>query len=374
MKNCIGRNRSNGVDKMKCKFNINVVNAKIDIKSFLYIFIPALLLACLAYCFKPFGDNVCDLTAYYGWMDKMLIFEGLDLFLYLMRAGEIIIMIYFYIIARIGNYQLLQFFPTLIFYYSMFYMIYNYAKKNKISKKYIFIVIILFLSLFKYIFIVSSFRYSLAYCLFALGIYFDLIEHKTEKKYKLFYILPIFIHISTIMLLFFRILFYFKEKKIFWFILGLVLLICIFPLPFIKFLALFNSLPLVSYLVNKINYYLLSEIVPIFLQYIFRIFQAIVFLIFGLIAYKINNNSKEKDYILFYIMICIFMITTVSYYSVFMRLIDFVLFISPVVLYKLLTHSINMKKIYKICLYAMIFALIVAGIRIQVPIFINMYF
>ena len=106
----------------------------------------------------------------------------------------------------------------------------------------------------------------------------------------------------------------------------------------------------------------------------FRILQAIIFLVFGIIVYRTNNNSKDNNYIIFYIMTCMFTITTIGYYSLFMRLIDFILFISIALLFKLLTQANNFQKKYKIGLYFIIFLLIVAGIRIQIPIFVDMYF
>ena len=286
-----------------------------NIKQYIYIVLPALFLAILAYFFKPYGDRSCDLTEYYGWMDKMLTFNQKDLISYLFRGGEIIVMLYLYIIALIGNYQLLQVFPTFILYFIIFYIIYDYAKRNNISKKYKFIVILTFLSLFKYIFVVSTFRYSLAYSIFTLGVYFDFIAKKKEKRYKILYILPIFIHASTIILLFFRIFFNFKNMKFFRFMLGLIFAVCLFPQIFIKIFYIFDFIPFVDYLFTKAEYYLINENVDIFLQYAFRISQSILFFILGIIVYKCNKKSKEKNYILHYLIISLFTIIIANYSS-----------------------------------------------------------
>ena len=105
---------------------IIVLNIKKDNKKNIYLVIAfdiALALAILSYMWIPSEEY--DLYRYYSWMDNMQNLKGSKLINYLYTSrGEPLTMTYFYIISKTNNYSLLQFFPTLIVYFIIFYIIY----------------------------------------------------------------------------------------------------------------------------------------------------------------------------------------------------------------------------------------------------------
>lgn len=335
-------------------------------------------LATLSYFFKPRLGY--DLYAYNLWLDTMMSLNKVDLINYIFHSGEFLIMLYFYFIALMGNYSLVQVFPTLIFYFIIFYMIFDYAKLKKKSTMKVILTSILFCSLFKYVFVVSCMRYPLAYVIFTLGLYLEFIKHKKSILYKFIYIIPIFIHISSFMLLIFRILLELKNKKIIYFLLAFFSLMLYFPNAIIYILDFFNHIKFVEYIMNKIDFYLISEHIRISLQFAFRMVQTFLLIIAGFFCYynleKKNTKSikKHKQYYLYYLIIGIFTLSQIIYYSLSMRFIDMLLFLSPIVILDLLDLISEKNKKTKVIIYSIIILFIVGGIRIQIPIFKDMYF
>lgn len=344
------------------------------IKDKKHIFLPlfgALLLAVLSYFWIP--EKGYDLKEYYFWMDKMQTFNFSNLIHYIFYRGEFLIMTYFFIISMIGNYQILPVLPTFLFYFISLYIICDYAKDKKISFGKTSLIILLFLSLFKYISIVSNLRYALAYIIFALGLYLELVKGKNGLKYKALYLIPIFIHTSSFILLFFRLILNIKNKKIVYIFLAISCIVLFFPNLIIKCLSIFNSIEFVDFMIDRVNLYLINEQVPMYLQYLFRICQTALFGGVGFICYKkIKDNNMEK-FNYFFVIISIFTISVMMYHTFLMRFSDFMLFLFPIILFQFF-EVIEKSSFLKIITYVGMIALIIAGIRIQVPIFEIMYF
>lgn len=334
--------------------------------------ILATILGIIAYFYIP--TKGYDLFEYNIWMNNMLTLNTKDLINYILYRGEIIIMIYFYIIALIGNYQLVQVFPTILFYTIIFYIIFDFAKERKVSKEIIIFCIITFLALFKYIFVVSSFRYSLAYVIFSLGLYFEYIKDKKGILYKLLYIIPMFIHTSSFILLLFRIIMCFKNKKIRYLILAFLCILASAPNIAINILGIFSTNDFVKFIIERVNMYLIVESVPMYTQYIFRIIQTIA--IFVLIIFNMveQEDNKHNKYYSIYFIFGLFTISVMMYHTLFMRFADLLLFLLPIALINLHEKIPKLPKILQSGIYIILIIFIVCGIRIQIPIFIDMYF
>ena len=106
----------------------------------------SLLLALLAYYWIPTDEY--DLFRYYEWMHNMQNLKGLDLISYLLSRGEYLSMLYFYVISIIDNFALLQFFPVLIGYMIIFYLIIDFSSIKKIKWPITLFCLLLVLSLF----------------------------------------------------------------------------------------------------------------------------------------------------------------------------------------------------------------------------------
>lgn len=330
----------------------------------------ALILAILAYNFIPSEEY--DLFRYYEWLNNFNIFNHKDTVNFIFGQGEFLIMSYFYLIAKIGNYHLLQFFPVLIFYSIIFYIIFDYAKIKKYNKKKIILVTVFFLAMFRYSFAVCVFRYSLAYSIFSLGLYLEFIKHNKVLS-KILYIIPIFIHASSILLLLFRLILQIKNKKII-ISLGIMLIFFLcFSLPILNLIELIRLPNFLSYLVSKVKLYLLNEHISLNLQYLFRIIQTLFLIFLGILCY----NGKDENLIKYnkiFIIIGIFSILIFNYYTIFMRIADFLLMLSPIILFQYLSCMDKINKRLRLILNCILIIFVVGGIRIQIPIFIGMYF
>lgn len=358
--------------KNKKKEKINHKSKKEKFIVYIVPLIIATILGILSYMFYP--KDGYDLCSYYSWMGKMLTFNNLDLVNYIFHNGEFIIMTYFYLIARIGNFHLVQFFPTLIIYYIVLYIIFDYARARNISWKNILIVILIFLSLFKFVFAVSSFRYTLAYSIFSLGIYLDLVKNNNHKFIKILYVIPLFIHISSLILLMFRLIFMIKNKLVQGLIVFSIVAISIFPNAFIDILNNIDNIQVLNYISSKINIYLVEEQVDFYFQYFFRIGQTILMFLVNLLIYFKYKTDTEKKYHTYFYLIGIFTVCIIMRYSIFMRLCDFILILSPILIFKFLDVVKKFKFRWKVISMFGILLLILAGIRIQIPIFEDMYF
>jgi len=337
-----------------------------------HIIIPltiALVLAILAYLFRPrYGYDIYE---YYTWMDKMITFNKTDLINYIFHRGEFIIMGYMYFIALIGNYHLFQFFTTFCFYFIMFYIIFDYAKIKNIATKHLILVFILFCSLLKFVLVVSS-RYTLAYSIFCFAIYLEYIKGKKNFLTKFLYIIPIFIHTSGTILLLFRLILLIKEKKMRITCLMVICLITFLPNFLISFLSNFNN-PIVDFFNERIIMYLINGDAKLTIQYIFRIIQTILIFTLSIITYKNSIQKINKPYYHIFHAICIFSIFIIGHKTLYLRFVDLILFLFPVILIDYFKLSKNYIKFQKMILYV-IFILIICGIRIQIPTFIDMYF
>ena len=333
-------------------------------------FLIASLLAILAYFFQPrIGYDLCS---YNIWIQNMKSFNGSDVLNYIFYNGEFISMFYIYIISRIGNVQLLQVLPTFLIYFIILYIIFDYCKMIRSSRKSLLLIMILSLSLFKYVFAVSSFRYILAYCIFSLAVYKDLV--KKEKSFLCYalYVVPIFIHISSILLILIRMLFVIKNTKLRLLFFTLMFFVFLFPRALFEIFGLFSDTFIIDYFLKKMDLYFNVEYVSMNLQYFFRILQTLFFLLICLITRFDEENESKLLFYSFFEYATIFTLGVFMHYSLFMRLSDFIIILSPVVLYNFFRCVKLYKKIYVFSILCIIL-FIIGGIRIQIPIFMDMY-
>lgn len=336
----------------------------------------ATLLSILAYFFNP--STGYDLNSYYGWLDKLAGYNTKDVIYMITYRGEIIIMFYFYIIAKIGIYSLLQVLPTFIFYFIMFFIIFDYSKINNISIKKTLIVCLIFVSLYQYVFIVSGVRCGLAYCIFIFALYLDYIKKKKNVVILLIYIIPLFIHTSIIILLFFRLLEYIKNKKITIGIMIALGIFIMFPSLLVSTMGIINATwknnEFFTMINEKIIFYTVQDNISMNLQYFFRILQTSLLIATHVYICKKVNIETNNGYNNFLNIVSIFTISCTMYYSMYMRFVDLIVFLMLVRLLALLKRINSIDKRLKACLYLVYLAFIVGGIRIQIPVFINMYF
>lgn len=220
----------------------------------IYGILLALLLAIIAYNFNP--NEMQDLYRYYYEMD--VFYSNIDFDRYMEDAFDntkIVFKALQFLFSQIGNFRLLPFFITFIGYSITFYIILDYSKIKKINPYITLFTIMIFMCTFYHINFMSGLAQYLAMTIAFLGFYLEFVKKKKKIIYKLLYVIPIFIHISMIIVLAFRILMIFdfkKTKKYF-----LIFLIIYAILPSILYNIL-NLIPRMEIIATKINSYMVQ--------------------------------------------------------------------------------------------------------------------
>lgn len=157
----------------------------------LYLFVVAVFISLFSYTYTPATTE--DITRHHL---ETIEYEGADLSTLaedLYTKPEQLSVTYKYIIGQTGNENLLQFFTSIVCYYILFYLLDDFARKNKSTRGRKLIGIWLFvLSGFHFTVITSGIFYTLALELFSLGVY---ISYEKDKK-----IAGIIISASTILI------------------------------------------------------------------------------------------------------------------------------------------------------------------------------
>jgi len=311
-----------------------------------------------------------DLYVYNQMMLSMESFIFKDLIKNIFHRGEIISMTYLYAMQKLGLEHYIQVIPTLVFYYIMLYVIIDYSKTNNNNKTTTIIISVVFLSLFKYMDIVTNFRNYLALALFFLAIYLDLIKKQQNKWIYLLYITSSLIHTSLFAMLILRIMIEIKSKYLLKAIIAMMLLTIIFPETLVFILKPVN-IDFIKFVVERISFYISEAELYITIQYIFRIMQFIAIAVFSIYGMKKYNNTNEEKYNMLTCIIYIITIVLITRYWIFLRFVTLSLFLSLIPMLNL-TNLID-KKTYKFVLYLGILLMIIVGIRIQIPTFVKMF-
>lgn len=174
-------------------------------KSVHYSAMLALLFASFAYWFIPNGEM--DLTRYFLQLSN---YSNLSwntfLDLVLGKSTLVIQDLLFYGIAKTNNFHLLPAIVIFIVYFIVFYMITDFSNRNEISSRNMMRVIVFTLCVLPFSSLVSNIRNVLAFSIFILAGYREFEQKDKGLLTYLLYILPLFIHTSTLALLIIRFL------------------------------------------------------------------------------------------------------------------------------------------------------------------------
>ncbi len=356
-----------------------VICYKKNYKKIVYLILAfdfSFALAVLAYFWEPSTEY--DLFQYYKWLDNMRVFKGEILIDYLFFSrGEPLTMIYFYIVALTNNYSLLPFIPTLLGYFIIFYTIIDYCQLKKYDCKLMLILSLIFISLFKYIFLISGIRATFALILCVWALYEEFIKNNGKWYIKLIYLLALGIHNGVLLVIFIRILLSFKKiLKIK--VKTLVLIIIVTIAISLLFLFLFgDKVGFLKLIKQKVETYLNFETI-VNLQYLFRSAQLIFFALILFLVWKndiyIRYDEGMKKYYKFLQILIIICLIIFAYYNIWIRYLDFVLFLALPIIADLLVISKEKNRIEYMLLIIALTIFIIGGIRIQIPIFEDLNF
>lgn len=177
-----------------------------------YILIAYLLgLSFLSYSYKPLMP--VDLTRLQSTLDSYTNVSFNDMATSLLHTSDFTRVAYFWIIAKIGDYNLLQTLAVLIFYACTFYILYDYCKRNDISSRTMGIALIIYMMLGQFIFVASGVRTAIAFAIFAFCSYREICKEKSLLYNIPLYFVAIGMHTAVLPAILLRIIFLLFEKQ-----------------------------------------------------------------------------------------------------------------------------------------------------------------
>lgn len=261
------------------------------------LIISVFCLAYFAFNFIPGEGN--DLSWHYLMLDKIRnlnwsIVEKIESF-----SASPILLIYFYLISKLGNNGYLPAITIAIIYGVMFFILYRSSLKKNVQQGSIDYIakngfptaLVYIMCTMHYIYLISGIKNNLAFSIFVLGVYLELVEQKSKLLCWGLMITSVFIHPSLVLIVFARLMItlYNKYSSIFY------IIICM-SFPFIatlfqNILQQFALVPLVGVIIDKIGVYILeaSEMQPHMMFICFlRLFLALIILIW-------DKNKNESN-------------------------------------------------------------------------------
>lgn len=290
----------------------------------IYSLLFALSLALIAYIWVP--SDTYDLFRWHVEMQSLAFYNFQHFISYGFSQFEFLNYLIKYLISLTGDLNLVQFFVTFIGYYCIFWMISDYSKRKNIGKFSLFITLIFTCLSLYYIDFISGLWFYFAVIIFSLGIYCDYII-KTKFIHYILYVISIFLHMSTVYLLF--LLIYnklFKRKSLFF---KLLIIILIFLLPGI----------IIPFLYNKFDIDFISKIYKLYNSYFVNGVQfaqlhngnnlllalcRIVPYIIIIYSFKLNLKKDNYKYYHFLIFTIVSVLLLIISATVFIRFVYFI--------------------------------------------------
>lgn len=196
----------------------------------------AFLMASFGYCFQnPKTDP--DLVRYLEMVRGYADLKFLQIFNAGMYKDLYVIDIWFWLVAKTGDYQLVTSISCFLNYLIWLYIFQDFCKQNNISTLSQGMFTIALFGLINFSVVVNSVRGLLAFTLIMLAIYRELYQKKKNILTYFLYVVPLGMHFAAVLILIMRLLLCLKEKFI------KILVALIIGIPFY-----------IEYLVYAINY------------------------------------------------------------------------------------------------------------------------
>lgn len=192
-----------------------------------YCFLLSVMIGIICYYIVP--NQGMDITRYYEYLDQIRYLPITEALKGISNQTEVITNIFFYLISQLNNNSLIVFFSSLIYYNILFYIIIDYCKIKELTNKQINMIIIYAMITIWIIPNILGIRYAIAMVVFLLAIYLDIVKQKKNIIYKLLYIVPIFIHSSTVLFLIMRLILLISNRKTKILVIAIIVLISATP-------------------------------------------------------------------------------------------------------------------------------------------------
>ncbi len=303
-----------------------------DYRRIKYIFIIYILfLSFISYCFKPV--TAVDLTRLQEQLVSTFSTMSFNDLLLKLKSGSITnytTFFYFFVVAKIGNLNLLQTFASFIFYSIIFYIVYDYSKNNKISSSVVSKVIFYIMINGQFVELISGIRTLLGFSILLIAFYREFYKDKSILSNIILYVIAVGFHNAILPIFLIRLIYLGiqKEKNI---VVRLFNLFLLFALAYIIYKYGFI---IIESSINRANLYLNKSIYIQKWEYLASFFRVALMYFILFVSHKIKSKSSKTDkYLNLGIYYLIF--TTIFYgeYTFFHRYSIFIsLFMIPIVI------------------------------------------
>lgn len=342
-----------------------------------YSILFAALLSFFAYWINPLHEM--DLVRYFQQVSRL---NGLswDQFVdnFLFYDFLFIKNLLFYFINLTGDVHLLPTATIFVIYFILFYIVTDFWKKENKGNFYLILCILFIISYLPFISIVSNVRNVLAFALINLAFYREFVQKKKGIVTIFLYILPLFIHVSSLVLILVRFLiknsFKINAKKLIFSFLGVTIIVLM--------ALFFNNIAEFQYInvyigdfVNKAFGYYSDSVSETFVSNLrsstfskiqkYYYIGTVVFLLGIFIL--MPKNKKYIEVNRFYLWISIIIFSTIPVVLTIYWRFSFVLMFFVVIIFSSLEKS-EYKKFQYVIVY-FIFVLMIGGLFIQLEFF-----
>lgn len=198
----------------------------------------SLFMGIMGYSFQNPATNP-DLVRYIAMVEGYSDLNFFNVF----NAGQynnlFVIDVWFWLIAEIGDYQLVAATASLFSYLIILYILQDYSRRNRFSFFTRLIAAVLVMGVVNFALVVNAIRSVVAFSLVLLSVYRELYQKKKNIWTYICYVIPIFMHFAAILLVIIRVVLVIKRRwvKI------VAMLICFIPI-YIEFaVQIINKLP-----------------------------------------------------------------------------------------------------------------------------------
>lgn len=290
-----------------------------------YFMIISLVFAILAFIYVP--NNRMDLYRHYNMLEMCRQY-GFD---YIINSNDYknlpIAAIYMYVISMFKLNGFLPFITAYIVYKLSLNLVYYSGIRYNISRKSMLLTAYFFIGTSNYMGIISGIRNPLAITIFIYLLYWEIIERRYVKFCWIGYILVCFVHLSVFILLFFRILLLVYNRYSKFLIKILIFGWSLFLPSILKIANYFNNIPIVNYIISKVNSYDIREANAVADVKVYTIVYSTLLITCIFIAFtyykKYRKSEKNKQivkYFNMFIIFSLFVIGSISQYHLFVRM------------------------------------------------------
>lgn len=233
---------------------ILIINPKGNV--FIKALFFGLLFGIIAYYFVPRGDY--DLARHHQYIKDFINNDSLNFLRHrlVLHQYETIPTLYSYLIAKLNNVNLAQFFVVTLGYGTIYYLVADYSKKTNLNK--IWYIPIMLFSVFGFyvLYFISGLYFYIGTILFALAFYLDYQKDTNKILVYTLYVLTFFIHDAIFFPLMLLLLYKVFRNKMNIFTIMIISILVFFSYSILEYLANIDLLKFLKPIVKMYSSYI----------------------------------------------------------------------------------------------------------------------